>query len=142
MREASNRALSGVPQDVLLVVLVLSVAVAGFGLGMLSERQMNAEKGSGFWIEQVASSSPAVLGAAVAGATASAIATKASEGTAESISAPMAVGKYVASKNGTKYYLPTCSGAKRIKDENKVWFATVEEARASGRTPSSACKGI
>lgn len=138
MREASNRALSSVPQDVLLVVLVLSVAVAGFGLGMLSERQMSAEKRSGFWIEQVASSSPAVLGAAVAGATA----TKVSGVTAESISAPLAVGKYVASKNGTKYYLPTCSGAKRIKDENKVWFATVEEAKASGRTPSSACKEL
>lgn len=142
MREASNRALSSVPKDVLLVFLVLSVAVASFGLGMLSQRQMVAQKGSGFWVEQVASSSPSVLGAAVAGATASALVTKISAGTAESVSAPLAVGKYVASKNGTKYYLPNCSGAKRIKEENKVWFASIEDAKASGRTPSSTCKGL
>jgi hypothetical protein len=26
-------------------------------------------------------------------------------------------GQFVASKNGTKYYLPTCSGANRISEE-------------------------
>jgi hypothetical protein len=40
--------------------------------------------------------------------------------------------KYVASKNGTKYHLPWCSGAAHIKEENKVWFASKEEAAAAG----------
>jgi hypothetical protein len=49
---------------------------------------------------------------------------------------------YVASKNGTKYHLPWCGSAKSIKEENKVWFATKEEAEKAGYTPASNCKGI
>jgi hypothetical protein len=51
-------------------------------------------------------------------------------------------GGYVASKNGGKYHLPWCSGALRIKEENKVWFKTKEEAEKAGYTPASNCKGI
>lgn len=50
--------------------------------------------------------------------------------------------KFVASKNGTRYYLPTCSGVKRIKEENKIWFATADEARARGLTPAINCPGL
>jgi len=49
---------------------------------------------------------------------------------------------YVGSKNGTKYHLPWCGSAKSIKEENKVWFATKEEAAAAGYTPAANCKGI
>jgi len=51
-------------------------------------------------------------------------------------------GDYVASKNGSKYYLTTCSGANRIKEENKVWFDTVDEAKAEGYEPAKNCKGL
>jgi hypothetical protein len=51
-------------------------------------------------------------------------------------------GGYVASKSGTKYHLPWCSGAKRIKEENKVWFKTQAEAEDAGYTPAANCKGI
>ncbi len=51
-------------------------------------------------------------------------------------------GNYVASKSGTKYHLPWCSGAQRIKEENKVWFKTKAEAEAAGYTPAANCKGI
>lgn len=47
---------------------------------------------------------------------------------------------YVASKNGKLYYPINCSGAKRIKEENKVWFATNIDAEKSGYTISSSCK--
>lgn len=51
-------------------------------------------------------------------------------------------GTYLASKNGTKFYLPECSGAKRIKEENKIWFYTKEEAMAAGFGPAANCKGL
>lgn len=51
-------------------------------------------------------------------------------------------GSYVASKNGTKYHYPWCSGAKRMKEENKIWFDTVEEALAAGYTPAANCPGL
>jgi hypothetical protein len=50
--------------------------------------------------------------------------------------------KYVGSKNGTKYHLPWCSGALRIKEENKVWFASKSDAEAAGYSPAANCKGI
>lgn len=53
-----------------------------------------------------------------------------------------AAGSLVASKNGTKYYLPSCSGANRIKDENRIWFATAEEARENGYEPAANCPGL
>lgn len=47
---------------------------------------------------------------------------------------------YVASKNGKLYYPVNCSGASRIKEENKVWFATTTDAEKSGFTYASSCK--
>lgn len=50
--------------------------------------------------------------------------------------------EYVGSKNGTKYHLPWCAGAKQIKEENKVWFSSKTEAEKAGYSPASNCKGI
>lgn len=49
---------------------------------------------------------------------------------------------YVAAISGTKYYVPTCSGASRIKEENKVWFDTKEDAELAGYGPAANCEGI
>ena len=48
--------------------------------------------------------------------------------------------RYVASKNGKMYYSLGCSGSKRIKSENEVWFSTQSDAEKSGYTLSSTCK--
>lgn len=48
----------------------------------------------------------------------------------------------VASRNGSKYHRTDCSGAKQIKDENKVYFNTVEAARAAGYSPAANCPGL
>jgi hypothetical protein len=53
-----------------------------------------------------------------------------------------ATAKYVGSKSGTKYHLTTCAGAKRIKAENKVFFATAGAAEAAGYTPAANCPGL
>ena len=51
-------------------------------------------------------------------------------------------GQFVGSKNGTKYHYPWCSGAERIKEENKIWFQTVAEAKRAGYTPAANCPGL
>lgn len=51
-------------------------------------------------------------------------------------------GNFVASKNGTKYHYPWCSGAQSIREENKIWFSTAEEAKKAGYQPASNCKGL
>jgi hypothetical protein len=51
-------------------------------------------------------------------------------------------GQFVASKNGSVYHLPWCSGAQRIKEENKVWFASKDAAARAGYRPAANCKGL
>ena len=48
----------------------------------------------------------------------------------------------VVSKNGSKYHYPWCSGAQRIKEENKIIFENKEEAEKSGYEPASNCPGL
>lgn len=48
-------------------------------------------------------------------------------------------GAFVASKNGTKFYPANCSSAKRIKDANKVFFATAADAENEGYSRASGC---
>ena len=105
-----------VPEDVLVLAVVVLATSASFWLGMLYERE--AGRGSDFKIEY--------------GAQAAAVAQAVTPQTA----------RYVASKNGTKYHLPTCSGAKTIGETNKVWFASKEAAEAAGYAPAANCKGI
>lgn len=45
--------------------------------------------------------------------------------------------EYMASKNGSKYYLTTCKST--IKEANKVYFKTKEDAEKAGFTPSQTC---
>lgn len=149
MREVSNRALLRVPKDALLVALVLSVSIFAFFLGMLAQRQLlgSGEGKGAFRVINTQETAGGVLGASVAGATQALVSessgTSAQADTRATIGKPaLQAGRYVASKNGTKYYLPSCSGAKRIKEENKIWFATIEDAKASGKTAATNCKGL
>ena len=47
--------------------------------------------------------------------------------------------RFMASINGAKYYSVGCKSANRIKEENRIWFASEIEAREMGYTPSSQC---
>lgn len=46
-------------------------------------------------------------------------------------------GQYVASRSGTAYYLVTCSN--QIKDANKIFFNTKEDAEKAGFSPAQSC---
>jgi len=41
-------------------------------------------------------------------------------------------GMFVGSSNSNKYHWPDCSFAKRIADENRVWFSSEQEAKDAG----------
>lgn len=45
----------------------------------------------------------------------------------------------VASKSGTKYHLPTCPGAKQIKESNIIEFTSIQAAEAAGYTAAANC---
>ncbi|MES2994961.1 MAG: Ada metal-binding domain-containing protein [Patescibacteria group bacterium] len=131
LQEAGKEGVRRIPADMLVILILVLSCTAAFALGVLAGKEM--EQGSGgdkVWIEQLSKSEG--LPAAVASAPAAAATELAAQ----------AAGKYVASKSGSKYHLPTCSGAKRIKEENKVWFDTKEQAAAAGYGPASNCPGL
>ena len=49
-------------------------------------------------------------------------------------------GGVITSKNGVRYHYLHCSGAKQIKEENKIVFATPAAAEAAGYTLAANCK--
>ena len=118
-------------------ILLILVGFLSFGLGRLSVQSPLARGVESSKSVQLLASSSVLAPAAAASGTA---------GAAASILAlppqPPVTGPYVASKSGTKYYLLSCSVAKRIKDENKVFFATTQDAAAAGYEPASTCPGL
>jgi hypothetical protein len=112
--------------DVTTPVIFLLVALAAFGLGRVS---VLYETPSGFDIMYPGNGE----GAGEYGAGASVI----------SATARLHEEKnYVASLTGTKYHLPSCPGAKQIKEENKIWFTTKEDAEIAGYQPAANCPEI
>jgi len=47
--------------------------------------------------------------------------------------------RVVVSKNGSKYHFLWCSGAKQIKEENKIYFNSETEAISAGYTLAGNC---
>jgi hypothetical protein len=122
----SKTAFNRVPRVYLAVLALILAATAGFGLGYLEGQGSGG--GDVPQITQLATSTPAFMVAAAA--------------TPPATTTLPVGGQVVASKSGTKYYLPWCGTVKLIKEENKVWFASREAAEAAGYEPASNCKGL
>jgi hypothetical protein len=120
-------------QDVLLIFSVVLLGVISFGLGRLS---VMTDTDGGIALCEV----PAQQVATVLSASSSEMTTQNLQPGTDAMGAGK--GTYVASKNGTAYHFPWCSGAQRIKEENKIWFATKEEAKQAGYRPAGNCEGL
>lgn len=49
-------------------------------------------------------------------------------------------GLYIGSIKSDKYHYPSCRHAESIKDDNAIWFDTIDEAKAAGYSPCGVCK--
>jgi hypothetical protein len=114
--------------DFFATIVIILVAFAGFGLGRLSALE---GKKSPILIERnlslLPSSDETVLNKNI----------KSGEIIQNSTEK-----SFVAAKSGTRYYFPWCGGVSRIKEENKIWFASEAEARKAGYTPAANCAGL
>jgi hypothetical protein len=106
-------------KDIFIALLIIFIATASFGLGRLSKIDENKKS---LQIENFIENT-ALIG----------------DFSPENNNIK---GNYVASKTGSKYHLPWCSGAQTIKEENKIWFETKEEAESRGYSPAKNCKGL
>lgn len=124
------------PESVPLVILMVLVGTASFGLGRLSALESLREPVSVFRPDgsrvDSGQSEEVILHTA----------------TPEVSSLPAAVGsvpdsgEVVGSKNSNKYHLPWCTGAQRISEANKIYFKTIADAEAAGYVPAANCPGL
>lgn len=113
-REKCKSLIGKMPRDVFIIAILLSASSLSFGLGYLAG--LDAGQTSPISLETSSDTS--------------------------SFSTTTALGQFVASKTGTKYYLPTCAGASRISTANKVWFSSVAAAVKAGYSPAANCTGL
>ncbi|MDP3785018.1 MAG: Ada metal-binding domain-containing protein [bacterium] len=102
--------------EIILVITIVLVALIGFGLGRLSVSKENK-----FPIRIQDSIQEANV--------------------ISSVKTPKAA-LLVGSKNSRVYHFPWCSGAQRIKEENKIYFSSKEEAEKTGYKPAANCEGL
>lgn len=137
IQELSLKCKKALEGDLFVVLVIILVGIASFGLGRLSTLPGREP----VKIYQNPASGTAFLSTASAGRElGQGRGIGQNQGT--SPSAPRSEGKYVASKNGSVYHLPSCSGAKRIKEENKIWFDTTEAAELAGYRKAANCEGL
>ncbi|MBI2610286.1 hypothetical protein HYW53_03945 [Candidatus Giovannonibacteria bacterium] len=116
--------------DIIFVLAVILIGVIGFGLGRISvSKEKYAIKIEQNKIEQKKAQKTDDQSAAIIKAGESAQVAKKNE-------------QFVGSKNGDVFHLPSCPGAKRIKEENKIYFTSKENAEKAGYRPAENCEGI
>ncbi len=123
-RDKCKGAVAKVPRDIWILAVLIGASLASFGLGYLAGQDAGG----------VGQGSPLILEE-------SPLTSLPANALTNATSSPQA-GQVVASKNGTKYYLPSCAGASRISDANKVRFASAAVATSAGYTPAANCKGL
>lgn len=118
-----------VKEDTFIVLVIILIGLAGFGLGRLSALEKGREpvtiKPADFIT--LATTTMPIQPVLPIGAISTGGNTK---------------GMLVASKNGTKYYFPWCAGVSKIKEENKVWFDSYASAQAAGLTAATNCPNL
>ncbi|MBI2627636.1 hypothetical protein HYW72_01765 [Candidatus Nomurabacteria bacterium] len=117
-------------KDILIVIIVILVGLSSFELGRLSKENT----ASGIKIEYPDQTE---------NQSANAILSQNSLGIDTKISPIISnsAGKnFFASNRGIKYYSIGCSAGKTIKQENRVYFATGEEAQKAGYELSNSCR--
>lgn len=114
------------------VTLIILVAFAGFGMGRLSKIEETRPEVVITEAFPEITGIPAMVGESGAG----------EENVTVGAAAEPMEKNFVGSKNGSKYHYPWCPGAQQMKEENKIWFGSREEAERAGYTPAANCKGL
>lgn len=130
MQEKINNFLNG---PYFVPVIIILVAIIGFCLGRVSGLQEKREPVRILDLNNSPSNPSLILRERSSDQTSSGEIKGVSTDSAEQV---------VASKNGTKYHYPWCTGAKQISEQNKVTFSSIDEAKKAGYSPASNCKGL
>lgn len=110
-------------KDIMVVIIVILVGLGSFELGRLSKG--NGTSGIKIEYTEETSGQEANVASAI-------------ENT--EIIQNSSRKSFFASNKGNKYYPVGCSAGKTLKQENRIYFATKEEAERAGYSLSSSCR--
>ena len=113
-------------KDILIVVIVILVGLGSFELGRLSKENIS----SGIKILSTKEETGLISSENLLQTT-----NKITPTISNSVDK-----NFFASNKGTKYYSIGCSAGKTLKQENRIYFTTKEEAETAGYTLSSSCR--
>jgi len=111
--------LPNLSEEFFLFILIIFVALSSFALGHLSAKETATKKISSITC-LVEKDNMAEYG----------------------IKPILTGGEIVASRKGSKYHFPWCTGAKQMSEQNKIWFKNIKEAKKHGYTAAGNCKGL
>ncbi len=123
---------------ILVVICVLAVTVLAYYIGFIEGREGAQSRVALLCDKDVLSTLAIPLGAMANASqkseTSSTIKSNITQDTAVSSKNG---GPYMGSKNGKKYYTTGCSGAKRIKPANIIYFQNTQDAQLQGYSKGS-----
>jgi len=123
-------------KDCIIIAIIFLASFTSFGLGRMSafgDKKTDLGVNISCGIDNVQYSTNKPLGTTNIGQ-------KASNSTqSRELGFSSTIGPITASRNGSKYYTAGCSTA-RIKEDNKIFFNSEEEARQAGYEKSLTCK--
>jgi hypothetical protein len=122
-----------IPRDLFIFLLIALIGCGMFFATQIINREV-ARKGELRIIQSESIAQPANLNADNESTT--------SNQGINSTTTIAARGMYVGSHSGSYYYLPTCAGARRIKDKNKIWFTNKADAESKGYKPANNCSTL
>ena len=123
-----------IKDDIFIALVIILIGLAGFGLGKLSALEKGREPVTIKPAQFTAISASSTNTGSISGSSASVLGRQENTG--------RVLGLLVAAKGGTKYYFPSCSGASRISEKNKIWFNSYAEAQSAGYSAAANCVGL
>ena len=118
-------------KDILVVLIVILVGLGSFELGRLSKENNS----TGLKIIYPEKNQEANVSSSFSNISGEVV-----QSEVETQNASFLNKNFFASKSGTKYYGVGCSAGKSIKQENRIYFTTGEEAEGAGYELSSSCR--
>ena len=120
-------------KDIMVMIIVILVGLCSFELGRLSKDTKNEGIQVEYPNEEVKQEANAISALSNSNILQN-------DKMSQTVNTNTSSKNFFASSRGSKYYSVGCSAGKSIKQENRIYFETKEEAERAGYALSSSCR--
>lgn len=132
--------------EIFLVVVIMLVGLISFGLGRLSAENKTAELNIKSTLLNTADLNKIVTDGSIKSSKTqknNSVPPIVAEGTDSDVAAMALPAQKIVGNKGSKiYHYESCPGALKMKEENKIYFASILEAKSAGFRPAGNCPGL